>query len=710
MAIISRIRKRASLIVTIIGIALFAFVLGDFKGQLFSSSEQNAGEISGNKISVIAFDNEVQRIANSQKERARKSALDDEVMNQIRGGVWDKFVNELALKPQFQNAGIAVSDGEVKELILGNDPDEMVVQYFTDRNSNQIYPFFRDQITGKLKGSSVKIYVDSLPLDEKPRWAEFENQLRDGRAQNKYLSLIKKGLYITTQQAKQDYVSLNKSVDFKYISKPYSSIADSSLEVNEQDLLKFYNENQYRYKQDASRKVEYLVFDIKPTKSDFEEINSQMEKLSDEWKQIKVFKEDSFFVIREAESRFIDTVLYGKGQLSQQIDSLAHASEKGSVLPIYIDNNQYKLSKVINWKMLPDSVKARHILLKVTEGDTVAKAKAKTRIDSILSVVKKNKNFAELAKKISEDGGSGKDGGDLGWFTTGKMVPEFQNACFHGKKGDITIVFSKFGYHLIEIQDQSTPSRKTEIATIDRTIEPGSKTRQDVYNSAVDFITKYHSSETFDKGVEEMHLVKRLANELKESDKSIAGVENPRELIRWVFNAEKGAVSTEPFNSSDKYIIAHLVEIREEGIAPIDQKKEEVTIGAKKIKKAERFIEEINKHTSKTIDEYASKLNLQVNSSEGATFSAYSIPKLGNEMNLYGPLFSLKENTPSKPIAGESGVYIIQVEKVSEAPQTTDYSNAKIQAKNNFAYRVDGEAIEAIKKKAAIKDNRAKFY
>ena len=121
-------------------------------------------------------------------------------------------------------------------------------------------------------------------------------------------------------------------------------------------------------------------------------------------------------------------------------------------------------------QLLPDSVKARHILIKVQEGDTVAKAKAKVRIDSILAAVKKSKNFADLAKKLSEDEGSGKDGGDLGWFTTGKMVPKFQNACFNGKKGDLTVVFSKFGYHLIEIQDQGAITRKTELATIDRVV------------------------------------------------------------------------------------------------------------------------------------------------------------------------------------------------------------------------------------------------
>lgn len=711
MAVISSIRKRGGLIVAIIGVALLAFVVGDFQGQLFTSREQNAGEIDGQPISIIAFDNEVQRIADAQKERRQQAALDEETMSNIRDNVWEKFVSELAFKPQFRNAGIAVGDGEVKELILGNDPDPLVVQYFTDQQTNQIIQYFRDPMTGKLKPQSVKTYVDSLPPQEKPRWTEFENLLRDSREQTKYFNLIKKGLYITTEQAKQDYVNLNHSVNFSYVLKPYASLADSLVTAEDQDLLKYYNENQYKYKQESSRKLEYVIFDIKPTELDFSETKSAIDKLSEEWEQIKNFREDSFLVIREAETRAIDTNFYGKGKLNARIDSLAHAAEKGTVLPAYIENNIYKLCKVLDWKMWPDSVKARHILIKVAAGDSTAKAKAKVRIDSILTAVKKGKKFDELAKKISEDEGSGEKGGDLGWFTTGKMVPEFQSACFNGKKGDMPIAFSQFGYHLIEITEQSPLVRQTQVATIDRTIEPGNKTRQDVYNHAVDFITQYHSSETFEKGIEEMHLVKRLADPLKESDKSIAGIDNPREIIRWAYNAdEAGLVSTEPFSFTDKYVVAHLVEIREEGIATLEQKKDEVTMGAKKAKKAEEFIEDISKLNAKSVEEIASRQNLQTSTAEGATFSSYTLPNVGREMNLYGPIFSLKQGELSKPVAGESGVYVLRVDKITEAPATKDYANAKMQAKSNFTYRVDNEVTEAIKKKAAIKDNRAKFF
>ncbi len=710
MAIISSIRKRAGLIVAVIGVALFAFVIGDFKGQLFNSQEQNAGEINGQAINFISFDNEVQRISDVQKERRQTAALDDEIISSIRDNVWEKFVSELALKPQFNKAGIAVSDGEIKELILGNDPDPLVIQYFTDQTTNQIIGYFKDDLTGKLKPQSVKIYVDSLPPQEQPRWTEFESLLRDSREQTKYYNLIKKGLYVTTSQAKQDYASLNHSVDFSYVLKPYSSIPDSLITVEDKDLRKYYNENRYKYKQDASIKLEYVLFNIKPTELDHEETKTEIGKLAEEWKLIDNYKEDSFLVIRESEDRWFDTTFYGKGLLFEPIDSLAHASEKGTILPYYKEENKYKLCKVMKHEMTPDSVKARHILIKVPERDTIAKAFAKVRIDSIYNVIKTKKNFAEMAKLFSQDEGSGEKGGDLGWFTIGKMVAPFQYASFHGKKGDMPIVLSNFGYHLIEIQEQSPLTIKTAVATIERTVEAGSKTRQDVYNAAIDFISNYHTSESFEKGVEELGLVKRLADPLKENDKTISGIETPRDIIRWAFKSEEGAVSTEPFSFKDKYVVAHVAQVREEGIATIEQKNDEVSQGAKKAKKAEKFIEEMQKLNANTIEGLASKENLEVSKASGATFSSYTIPNVGRETNLYGSLFTLKNGELSKPIAGESGVFVLRIDLISEAPATSDYNTSKAQARNNFIYRVDSEVTEAIKKKAKIKDNRAKYF
>lgn len=720
MAIIGSIRKRGALIATVIFIALLAFVMGDllFSGQSFFVSDRTVGEIAGTRISIDEFENEVGRTAMNIKIRRQTTSLDEETMEQIRAGVWEKMINDIAFKPHYEDAGLGVSEAELKYLLLGPDPDPIVVQYFTDPTTRQVYESMRDPITGKLSPVAIKQYDDTIRKyqNQQPysaewaRWLDFQDRLPDMRVRNKYINLIKKSLYVTTQQAKADYDNLNRTVNFSYILKPYTDISDSAVKITEKDRIKFYNENRYKFRQETSRKLEYVIFDVKASELDYEETRKGMEKLAEQWKEIKDEKDDSLFVVSEADDRWFDTTLYGKGQLPLQVDSLAHASPKGAVLPIYLEGDVYKLTKVVDADTVPE-VKARHILIKFPEGDSAkAKVKAKAKIDSIKTVIQRKKNFGEMAVLLSDDKGSAPDSGNLGWFSRGRMVKPFDSACFAGKKGDMPIVLTQYGYHLIEILDKNPSVRKTQLATIDRRVLPGTKTRNDAYEKASDFIAKYRTSEAFDKGIEEMNLVKRLADPLRESDKEIAGIENAREIIRWAFNAKKGEICKSPFHVQNKYVVAHLAEIREEGIAPIEQKKEEVEIGAIKAKKAEMILEEMKKINATRLEDYASKLNLKINPAEGASFSSYSIPNVGREPNLYGPLFTMKEGEVSKPIAGETGVYVLRVDKITEAPATTDYSQAKTQAKNNYLYRAELEAIEALRKKAEIKDNRAKFF
>jgi peptidyl-prolyl cis-trans isomerase D len=719
MAVIGNIRKRGALIATIVFVALLAFVLGDllFSGHSLFTSSQNVGEIAGTTIDIATFENEVQRTAYNIKIRRQTTSLDEETMEEIRAGVWEKMVNDIAFRPQYEGAGLGVSQEEVKYLLLSNDPDPIVVQYFTDPSTGRVYESMRDPVTGKLSPTAIKQYDDTLRkyqnlrqefAAEWARWVEFQERLPEVRMRNKYINLIKKGLYVTTQQAKADHENLNRTVNFSYILKPYSDISDADVKITDKDRRKFYNENRYKYKQEPSRKLEYVIFDIKATEEDYETTRKEMENLAKQWSQIKEEKDDSLFVVSEDDDHWFDTSMYGKGQLPPQIDSIAHLSDKGTVLPIYLEGDVYHLVKVIDADTVPE-VKARHILIKFPEGDSAkAKIKAKAKIDSIKTVIKNKKNFGEMAVKFSDDKGSASDSGNLGWFGRGRMVKEFDSACFAAKKGDMFVVLTKYGYHLVEIMDKNPAVRKTQHASIDRKVVPGTKTRNRVYDQASDFIYKYHNA--FDKGVEEMNLVKRIADPLRESDKQIAGIENAREIIRWAFNAKVGDVSASPFYMQDKYVVTHLAEIREEGIASIEQKREEVEIGAIKAKKAKMILEEMKKLNVNKIEEYASKLNLKINSVEGATFTSYSIPNVGRELKLYGYLFTLKQGETSKPIAGETGVYVIRVDKITEASASQDYKQAKTQARNNYQYRAELEAIEALRKLANIKDNRAKFY
>lgn len=196
--------------------------------------------------------------------------------------------------------------------------------------------------------------------------------------------------------------------------------------------------------------------------------------------------------------------------------------------------------------MLPDSVKASHILLKM---DPAKKDAILATADSIKTALKGGANFAILAFQYSTDEGSKIKGGDLGWFSPGMMVAEFNDACFNGAKGDYTIVESQFGIHIIHIVDQGKQARQLRIAYVDKKIEPSSKTYQAVYSKANGFASKNAKGDIFEKSITDEKLTKMSEPNIFENAHQDQPMENCRELVRWVIYYKIKANAAKAFDS-----------------------------------------------------------------------------------------------------------------------------------------------------------------
>jgi len=307
---------------------------------------------------------------------------------------------------------------------------------------------------------------------------------------------------------------------------------------------------------------------------------------------------------------------------------------------------------------------------------------------------------------MSEDVGSAIEGGDLGWFTEGVMVPTFNAACFDGKPGDMVIVQSQFGFHLIEVLKQAAKTKKVQLATVTRKNMPSNETFDAVFAKASMFYTNNGSTETFTTATESDDYTKFIASEVKVSDKNIPGMTDVRELVRWSFNNEKGSVSA-PMQFSNTFVVAHLSEVREEGTATMDQVAIQVELGAKKKKKAAMFMDEMN--GSASLDALATQIGGALESATGVSFSALSITGMGQEMRVNGMLSTLQNGQMSIPIEGQNGVYVVQVATVTSAPETTDYSIYKAQLTQQYT-AASGQLLEALKDKMGVVDERYKFY
>lgn len=371
-----------------------------------------------------------------------------------------------------------------------------------------------------------------------------------------------------------------------------------------------------------------------------------------------------------------------------------------------MDGDNFKISKLVAERFIPDSVKARHILISIENGDT---ARARNTADSLKAAIKRGSKFADLAQVFSKDPGSGAKGGDLGWFKQGAMVATFNDACFEGKVGDMPIVESQFGIHLIEITGKGVPSKQIQVATLERKVEPSQKTYDDVYGKANQFASNNRTAEQFDSSCIKQGLNKRIADNIRETDKNLPGLDSPRELVRWVYQAKKGDVS-KAFSLGEKYVIAKLVEIKDKGTLPLESVREQVTAEVRKEKKAEKLIEKMNATGATTIEALAQKLNVTASDVESVNFQNPYIQGLGNENKVVGTIFGLKKGTMSKPIKAESSVVVVYVKSFTEPAAITDYSSNMKQVLEQRQSRSDYEVFNALKEKAGVEDNRGKFY
>ncbi|MCF8257782.1 MAG: SurA N-terminal domain-containing protein [Flavobacteriales bacterium] len=693
--VIGKIREKSTLLLIMIGGALLAFILGDLFSSsnfLVSGSQTEIGVVAGEAIEGRDFEARVQQAIDNYKAQSGQTNVNATTTDQLREQTWNQLLRDIVMDREMEELGVTVTADEIYDMVQGNKPHPQVVQAFTDPN------------TGQFDNAQVFAFLQRMDDDPetKARWVRFEHDIAKLRRSEKYFNLIKKGLYTTSQEAGNDYAAKNSPANIRLVVKRYASVADDEFTVTDEDVKKYYNANLKKYEQEASRDVEFVTFNVDPSKEDIEKVQHWAEGVKGEF---ETAENDTLFVNRESDVKF-NAMWTAKGSLAVNIDSVMFHAPKGYVHGPYRDGKALKLAKLIGVKMSPDSVKARHILITPNKYGP----QTKTTADSIYELVKSRKeDFAALAGKVSEDPGSGAQGGDLGWFAEGQMVPSFNDACFDGKKGDIKLVQSQFGFHIIEVLDQKGKSEKRAVAVIQRNIEPSSKTYQVVYGQADEFARAVKSVESFDELVNDKGLDKRLAPNLKENDRTIAGLDSPREVVRFAFNAKEGDVS-KVIEMGNTFVVAVLTAIRDKGNTPMSDIREELEAEVRKEKKAEHFIREFAAANATDIQALADKMNLPVEVKENVSFSAASIPGLGREPEVIGTSSVLAPGKLSGPVKGQQGVFVMVVDGRAETPALDSYAASARTLNASLSSRVDFEVLEALKKKADVKDNRSKFY
>jgi peptidyl-prolyl cis-trans isomerase D len=705
MSALQFLREKAGVLVAgVIGLSLFLFVVSDFFGngrsqRMKQKKYYEIGQIGGESVSYQDYETRLQSLLEIYKLSGRTN-IDEATTETMREQTWQQMVREKILDPQYTKLGIGVSTEEIDELVLGNNPHQIVQQLFTD------------QKTGAFNKSFMVNFLKQTEVDEtaKKYWLFFENEIVNERTNTKYNNLVAKGLYVTSKQAEFDKNISASTVDFSYILKNYASLSDSSITVNENDINSYYSTHKGNYKRTALRDIEYVTFDVIPSDDDIKQTEQWILKAKEEF---ATAPDPVQFINLTADSRHVGFYSPLSG-VAENLKDFAKKEDLAAIFGPYVEDGSYKVARLLSVSDRPDSVHVRHILLSANQ--TRSLAVVKNQADSLVKLIKSGTPFEVLALANSEDKGSAQIGGDLGWFPEGRMVVPFNNACFSGKKGDIKLAETTFGIHIIEILAQSKDSRKYSIGFIDRKIIPGSITNQKAYSEASAFAGTNDTYEKFTKSIATKGLNKKVANDIAPQQKTLPGLDNPRSLIMSLFQAEKNKIILDNsqqavFEITDKYVVAYCTKVQEDGTASAKDVENDIKFALIKDKKAEALAAEFKKNNSagKTIDDIARTMGLTVQEATQISFKSYTVPGAGTEPALVAAASAAKQGVLSGPVKGTNGVFMLVANNVTTA-QGEDIKAIKERMKSSFQMRGNYEAYEALRKGANITDKRYKFY
>jgi peptidyl-prolyl cis-trans isomerase D len=705
MSVIQKIRnKYIGLVIGAIVIALIGFLVMDAMQSnvrsIFSADQSLLADINGKRVEYKAFEALRQKYEENMKARSKDGTISDVERSQLMEQAWSEIVNENLIGEELEKLGVELTDKELQDMETGPFADPMIQQNFADPN------------TGIFDPNRVSQYLSQLGSDktgaQRAQWQDFETALIKNRKMTKYTDMITKGIYMPTFVINQMSKENTSTSSISYVQLPYTMIADADVKVSDDDIKKYMDKNKELFTtQEATAKAEYVAFDIIPSAEDTAESLGALISLKD---QFGTTTENEEFVAKNSEESMKD-FYFTEANLEVPNPAEVIASGVGSVTgPVYM-NGTYKMIKVLDKKSMPDSVRASHILIGINEQRTEAQAKAS--IDSIEAMVKGGVDMAQLAAARSDDQGSAKKGGDLGYFAQGMMVPEFNDMVFNGKTGDMKVVKTQFGYHLIKITDQNNFKPAVKVAVVSKSLQPGTATTQAAFNKASSFAATAKDAKSFAETAKKMGVDKRIADNITKTQSMIQGMGNSREFTRWVYEAKIGAVSP-IFNLDDKCVVAVVNARQEKGsMANIETIRPQVENILKREKKAQMISDKAKGKAS--LQDIGMLANAAVQNADTVMYMGGGNSQIGMEPRVIGAAFNKAlVNKVSPAIPGEQGVYFITVKNIIDGT-AVDSNNPMINMqKRQMEQQMTSQAQNIIpyilKKAAKIEDNRSNFY
>lgn len=697
MAVLEKIRVRLGILITVlIAVALLSFIIDPStieSTMRYFSSKYDVGNIDGKKITYQDFQSELDYYNHIYQLTSGSQSTSEEQMRAINETAWQNLISEYLIIPEMQKAGINVGDDEMVDLSNGKEISPILLQD----------PVFCDA-TGQFSRDQLMQFIHAVATDASGNlstyWNFLQNNMQNAQYYAKYVSLINNSAIVTPVELRRQIDENNTSSDAEFVLVPFGFKADTTIKVSDKEIRDYYNAHKNNYKRTASRDVEFVAYDVVPSENDITAAEEEINGLFEEFATAKNLKS---FLSLNSDTPLSD-YFYKQGELASQdakLDSFAF-DKKATILPVYRKDNTFYAARINATRQMSDSAFVRHILLPF---DAEAKA------DSLMGVLKKGADFSTLAQENSLDKNhNAENPGEIGWMTQNMMINGLQDVLTM-KPGSFAIMRTDYGIHVVNVTKRTAPMQKVQLAILTKEAVPSNETHQYYYAQANNLASRAEGKiANFDKITEEEDLPVIPVNNVRESARQLSRYDDVKEVIRWIYDdkTKEGSVSQIIDVKNNTYFVVAVKKIKEEGYTPVNEVAASIKYQLTNKKRAEKIKAEVAEKIAGLNDmtAVADALDKTVSTKTGLTFG--SLTSNANEPAFIGAVAGAELNTVSGPVAGNSGVYVLNVTNRETGAFYTE-DDAKIKTKQTQAYLINS-LMSIFNERGDIKDNRARFF
>lgn len=676
MASLNTLRTKFGVVLSIIiALALLAFIFSLRTDMGFSNNDPKVGVINGDKIRYSEYLNEYETV----KANNGGSEADEQQADAMANAAWQGLIAKHMLIPGFEKMGIEVSEAERMAMLSGEHPSQV------------FYSAFADPQTGEYRPEAISSFLSQVSANPQYQsfWSYLNSQAMLDRMMSKYLGLIRAGIYPNTLETENGVKAANESRSGRYVMLKYNTIADSLVTVSKAEVQKYYNEHKNSYTQQPHRTLSYVVFEVNPTDDDMLALEKEVTAVGEEF----AAADDVRAFVRKNIKGSIADHYVSAGQLSEDEAVVLDGEQYGPVLKA----NEWVMSRAVATKMAPDSIGLSHIVLSAQDSALA---------DSLYTALRNGADFAEAAAKYSTYTATAQNGGEIGVMPFSGFATDMADQLAGAKQGDIIRTTTGDAIQLLKVTRADAPKKFAVVGTITYPVEASAETRRNVHNAASLFaVDAKGSQEAFQNAASAAAVTPRVAN-IAQGERTINGMDNTREMVRWANGAEIDQLS-EIFNVGKDYAVAMLTDIDDSKFTPVEDVNFSIMQEIGREKKFDMLKEKL---AGASIDEVAKNAGVEVAQFNGVKFNDYMIADLGLEPNLIGAIAATEQTgTVSSPVKGYSGAVVFVVDNIDKSgTQTAEAEKVRLQATmENLAMQA---SVMALQRMAEIDDLRGKYF